>query len=495
MTDPRGKTRQTAVWTRRLLGFLLVYTTWVWAGLRPSFHGVGVATAGMLMVVLFLEGRGAAGRAVWRDPVFFLGLAFLGYLAFQWLNSGRTQYFDVGYRRWTYTNPPLPGWPSAFSRADAVQMLAWFFPAWAIAVAIRTRMMDRRALRGLLMLVACNAGMLAVFGLIQFASGTKSIYWVQPLKGHFFASFAYGNHAAPYFVLAGGLAAGLLYREVFDTANTHSDSPSAMRLRHPWRVVALIPAMILCLVGANMGFSRTGVILAGLLGVFVAGYGWKRAWSLLQPAGRLNFTALSVAVVGCLYFAVAGFGDKGIRSEFTLRQAAPDAARTVWNRIDLELDRRPHFARAAFEIWREHPWFGVGGWGYKYLVADHLPGDFWPALEKRGWANVHVDLLQFLAEFGAVGTGFLLVALGVMIRAALAARMRQPDAFWAMGAASLGLTVLFSFIDIPFRCPAILYVWVALLAAMPAMAQGDPSGGSAARTAPKREKISGRTEP
>ncbi len=487
--------RQGTVCSQMALGFLLVYTTWVWAGLRPSFHEAGVVAAGILLAALFLEGRGAAWHAFRRDPVFYLGLAFLGYLALQWLNTGRTQYFDVGYQRWTYTDPPWPGWPSSFARAEAAQMLAWFFPAWVIAVAIRTRMMDRHVLRRLLMVVACNAGALAIFGLAQFASGTQSIYWLQPLNGHFFASFAYGNHAAPFFVLAGGLAAGLLYREIFDTRSPHGDSPSALRLRHPWRVVILVPTMMLCLIGANMGFSRTGVILAGLLGIFVAGYGWRRGWALLQPAGRLNFAALSLAVIGWLYFAVAGFGEKGIRSEFTLRPAVPDALHTLWDRVDLELGGRPAYVRAALAIWREHPWFGVGGWGYKYLVASHVPQSRWAALEKRGWANVHADLLQFLAEFGVVGTGLLLAALGAMIREVLAVHQCRHNAFCVMGAASLVLTILFSFIDIPFRCPAILYIWVALLAAMPIVGQAHQPIGSAARATPERNGIPGRTEP
>lgn len=486
--------RSTAVWTWRLLAFLLIYTTWAWAGLRPSFHWVGVGAAGILLVAMFLEGRGSAWPAVRRDPVFFLGLAFLGYLAIQWANAGRTQYFDVGYQRWTYTDPPWRGWPSAFARADAAQMLAWFFPAWMIAVTIRSRVLDRHALRRLLTFAACNAGLLAVFGLVQFASGTPAIYWIQPLDGHFFASFAYGNHAGPFFVLAGGLAAGLLFREIFDVRRPSSDGPAALSFRHPWRVAVLVPAAVLCGVGASMGFSRSGVILSVMLGIFAAGYLWMRAWPLLQPAGRLNLAALSLGVLGSLYFLVAGFGSHGIRKEFTLRPAVTGPLRTAWDRIDLELGGRPRFARAAIAIWREQPWFGAGGWGYKYLVASHVPEEQWPLLEKRGWANVHVDFLQFLAEFGAVGMGLLLAALGVLVRDLVAARQCQHNAFCAMGGISLALTVVFSLVDIPFRCPAILYTWVALLAAMPAMGLVGPSGASAAAAGAGQTDISKRTE-
>ena len=489
-----SRLRPEAVWTGRLLAFLLIYTAWAWAGLRPSYHWVGVGTAGVLMVAMFLEGRGSAWPIVRRDPVFFLGLAFLGYLAIQWANAGRTQYFDVGYQRWTYTDPPWRGWPSAFARADAAQMLAWFFPAWMIAVAIRSRILDRHALRRLLTFVACSAGMLAVFGLVQYASGAPAIYWVQPLNSHFFASFAYGNHAGPYFVLAGGLAMGLLFREIFDVRNPSSAGPAPMRFRHPWRVAVLVPAAMLCGVGAGMGFSRAGLILAALLGGFAAGYLWMRAWPLLRPVGRLNLAALSLGVMGTLFFLVMGFGSQGIRKEFALRPAVPGTVRTAWDRINLELGGRPQFARAAVAIWREHPWFGVGGWGYKYLVASHVPKTQWPLLEKRGWANVHVDFLQFLAEFGLVGTGLLLAALGVLIRDLFAARQCRHNAFCVLGGVSLALTVVFSLVDIPFRCPAILYAWVALLAAMPAMGLVRPSGAPAAAAGVWQTDHSQRTE-
>ena len=475
--SPDSGSRPGAAFLFALVGFLLAYTTWAWAGLRPSFHWVGVAASGVLLAGLFIGGRSAAWRAASRDPVFWLGLAFLGFLSLQWMNAGREQYFDVGYQRWMYTAPPWPGWPSAYSRADALQMLTWFFPAWTIAVAIRSRIMDSHGLRRLLMFIVCNAGALAIFGLVQFASGTRAIYWTHPLSSHFFASFAYGNHAAPYFVLTGALAAGLLYREVFDSRSSHADTPSASRLRHPGRVAVLALALLLCLVGANLGFSRAGVILAWMLGFFVAGFGAALGWRVLKPAGRVNFIALTLAVTGSLFFVVAGVGEKGIQSEFTLHVAEPDEVRTLWERVDLELGWRPRFAWAAVSIWREHPWFGAGGWGYKYRIADHVPESLWKHLQARGWANVHFDFLQFLAEFGVVGFGLLLGALGVMARE-MCPRRRACGALGLMGLVGLSLVVVFSVIDLPFRCPAILYTWVALLAALPVVCEAHSLGAA-----------------
>ncbi len=472
---------------------LLIYTIWAWAGLRPSFQVAAVAAAWILLGGLMFGGGAASWRAATRDPVFYLGLLFLLLLVLQWANAGRMQYFDAGYRKWMYMPPRWRGWPSAFAAADARQMLAWFFPAWVLVLVLRSPWLNRRELRSLLMWLAGSAGLLAAFGLVQYLSGTQAIFWRQPLSSHFFASFAYGNHAPAFFVLASALTAGLLYREVFDARHSPADTPSAARLRHPGRVVFLVPVLVLCLLGAFLGFSRAGVILAGLLVAFVVGYGWLRSWRVLQPAARVNFAALSLAVAAVLFFAVASVGETGIRREFRRLALAPGAAPTLWEHVDRELGRRPHFVWAALQIWREHPWVGTGGWGFKYLVAERVPQEFWPALERRGWANVHCDPVQFLAEFGLVGSGLLLAAAGTLACGLCDRRRCRRDALWVMGVAGLGLVVLFSLVDLPFRSPAILYTWVVVLAVLPRLCRssfkalpedGPAPGGAGAPPAP-----------
>lgn len=464
-----GRRRLGAAFILGLLGFLLAYTAWVWAGLRPSMHWAAVAAAGLLLPGVFVVGRAAAWRAIRRDPVFYLGLAFLGFLVLQWANAGRGQYFDVGYQRWMFMPPKWPGWPSAFSPAEAMQMLAWFFPAWVMALAIRAPLLERAALRSLMRFIACNAGLLALFGLVQYWSGTRSMYWRQPWRGRFFASFAYSNHAAPYFLLAGALAAGLLYGEVFDASARRGPRAATVRIRHPGRIAALIPAFLLCLAGANLGLSRSGVILAWTLALFAGGCGAAFLWRRLPPAARLNLAALSLAAAGVLYFVVAGFGAKAIQKEFTLKAtAAPGRGATVREHLMQELGVRPQLAHAAVSIWRSHPWAGVGGWGFKYLLAEQMTEETWRDLRKGGWANVHFDFLQFLAEFGIVGMSFLLGALGTMVSDLFRPSCRR-DVLWAMGGMGLGLVLASSVIDLPFRCPAILYAWVAVLAALPAI--------------------------
>ncbi len=454
---------------RFTLGLLLAYTLWAWAGLRPSFHWGGVGIAVVLLVALVRR----SARALVRDPVFYAGLAFLGLLAIQWANAGRVQYFDVGYQKWMYTVPPWPRWPSAFVRAEARQMLTWFFPAWVIVWTFRAGPWSRRQARGFLRLLAYNAGALAVFGLVQMASGTRAIYWVRPLNGHFFASFPYGNHVGPFFVLAGALSAGLLLTEVMDKRDPVTKRLAIEELRRG-RVTALAATVLLCLVAAVLGFSRTGIILAGGLLMFGLGYSWVRGWGLLTSAGRVNAAALTLAGLAVLCATAIGFGEKGLQREISLKKASAGVDRPVTERLDLELGGRPRFVLAAVTVWLEKPWFGWGGWGYKYRVAEHVSPEDWPRLEKGGWANVHVDLLQFLAEFGLVGVALLLSAL-IPLAVAWVGVAVHRRALWAMAGYGLASTLVASAVDIPFRSPAILYIWLPILAVVPAACRAEES--------------------
>ncbi len=90
----RAESRPGALAVRFWLGFMLAYTAWAWAGLRPSYHWAGVARrwccwrwcCGMRFAPW------CAIRCSGWDCVLRV---FAGAMA----NAGREQYFDVGYHR------------------------------------------------------------------------------------------------------------------------------------------------------------------------------------------------------------------------------------------------------------------------------------------------------------------------------------------------------------------------------------------------------------
>jgi hypothetical protein len=477
------------------LVLILAYLTWVWGGLRLAWLPPSVWAAGFLLMILL-----ASRSRFWgRDLFFYFGLLFLGYLAIQWWNAGRVLFFDVGYNEWRYSPPRHPGWPSAFSRPEAAQMLYWFFPAWVLGLVVRSPAVSRRALSSLLQGMVYSAGLLALFGVIQFLTRTRLQYWLAPTGDGFFASFGYTNHAAAYFVLMGALAAGLLYREIFrsDAFNVggalraatghpgrYSDAiaarsaPPTLRGLQALKAPALAAALLLCLIGANLSLSRAGVILAWALAGFVAVYGLMRGWGKLRGAGRVNLAAATIAVLFVFYFAVAGFGSKDISKEFAVKKPVHHLLFPVLDNLNLALGGRGELDDAAWRMWQDHKLLGVGGWGYRYLLAFYMPKSDWKALaQSAGKANVHCDLLQFLTEFGIVGFGFMLAAVTTLIlslfplpvgeRARVRVSATSRDPLLIMSVIGLSLVVIFSFIDLPFRCPAILCSWIVILAALP----------------------------
>jgi O-antigen ligase len=67
------------------------------------------------------------------------------------------------------------------------------------------------------------------------------------------------------------------------------------------------------------------------------------------------------------------------------------------------------------EMFREHPLFGVGGWGYRHLCTKYMTDDEMKELQTVGGANVHNDFLQFLCEHGLVGFGLLVVIVLLLV--------------------------------------------------------------------------------
>lgn len=447
------------------------YSAWAWAGLRPSLHALTVAMAAALLSGLVIGALRSGRRDLFRDPLLATGLAFLGYLSVQWWNSGRAPYFDVGLRQWTHTPPPHPGWPYGFDRSETAQMIGWFLPAWAAALAARSPMIPLQSLSRVLHAGVYAAGLLAAVGVVQFLAGAAAIYGLTPLSCTFFASFGYSNHAGAYFVLLGAVSVGLIHREVF-----RIDRP-----RSRIRLALVSAAAVACLIGANLSLSRAAVIMAWGLVILATIHAVVRGRAVLSKTAQARYGLAASGVVCALILAVVGVADRAIEDEFLARIpaeggfAGPEGAA-----LDLSLTDRTRLRAAAWRVWGESPWFGVGGWGFRHRAGFQVAPSEWAALRHEGWANVHCDPLQALAEYGLAGSA---IGLGMLACIALPL-VRAWDArngLVLFGVAGLGLVGLSSLIDLPFRCPAILIAWATVASALPRLAGRAGSGNGAGR--------------
>lgn len=454
---------QWSAWEKRLLaliGLLLLYPAWVRGGtyvpIQPPLVWMGLILLLGLMAATRPATLGWRSSFLLKDPVFYLGSAFLALLFVQWLNAGRELVFDSNQAKWLYTPPPIPWLPSAITKPEACEMLVWFFPAWTLLLALRSGLLRRTALRYLYGLMAGSAAFLALFGIVQYLSRTQSIYWIQPLRCPFFASFGYANHAGAFFTLMFAVSAGLLSRR-FVTKQFGG--------RSRW-LVFLSACALLCFLAANLSLSRAAILLVWTLAAFVVLYTLAKTWPILRPAQKLNLIAAAAATALLAGVLLAATGKEDIEKELSTLHPGSRSANLLggeWAML------RP----AAFEMWKDHPAFGVGGWGFRYLLGWYIPQDQWHEI-REGDANVHNDALQFLAEFGAVGAGLMAGTVLVLLVPALKERpWRKPLPLIVL--LGLGATAVQSMIDLPFRSPAILYSWLAILAILPVMASSEES--------------------
>lgn len=438
-----------------LVPVILVFTTWAWGGMKPGLYAVSTILSAVLLGLVLTAFFQTRQSFLWRDPVFAAGLLFLAYLSLQWWNSGRVLYFDAGWAQWKHAPPPFPGLPSGFVRSETAQMIAWFFPPWVLALALRSPFLGGHARRMILRIVVWSGGLLALLGVVQFAAGLKAPFAAGDGASPFFASFGYTNHAAAFFLMIAALAAGQLYREM-----VRVDRPVSGPL-----AVSLGLALVLCLAGVNLSLSRAGVILSWGFAFFAAGFVLWRGWPVLSKVRRVKHVAASAGLLVALVLIVAGLADTAILGEFGIGSRAADGSRPG-GALNLSMGGREKLRALGWRVWSEAPLFGVGGWGFRHRAAFQLSPEAWDLLKRKGWANVHCDPLQYAAEFGLVGSAFGLAALAGLLVPAFRA-IRLGGSLMVLGGAGLALVAALSLIDIPFRCPAILMTWTSILAALP----------------------------
>lgn len=398
-----------------------------------------------------------------KDPVFYFGVVLLGFLLIQWINGPLELTFDETESIYKYTDPKIAGMPFCVDQSEAVQVLIWFIGVFASLLAVRHAIGPTGKLT-LLSILVVNGALLSVLGFIQLVSSPDKLFWYRPMSVYFFSTFGYPNHAGAFFVLTSAINIGIFLRELF-----HED-----RVNHPYLygITLFLNAM-----GAYGSLCRAAIVLESLLLVFGLIYGVL----LLRFRISRGFASALVAVflvIGLVVFKFLPDSGSGFSKE--VATITSKAMSTVY-----EGDRK-QLADAALDIWRDHPWTGVGGWGFRRYVALYIGEDNWDLLKEAGKSNVHNDILQFLCEHGAIGGG-LIIALAVALLVHLVIRLigmkrrTEPEIevqrCWffsispvvVMSLVGCACVVVHSTIDLPFRSTAVLFTWFIALACLPGL--------------------------
>ena len=395
-----------------------------------------------------------ARQRFWRDPITLAGGLFLLLLVVQWANSNRPLIVDPLLQTWIYGSPPIAWLPSSVSRPEAAEMLRWFFPAWTIALAARHLPVPEASSRSrLLQAVIIAASVLAAGSMIQFAVAT---YWgigQIPSQSYFIASFGYANQAGSFFLLCFCIALGNTF-----SALLHQHSRQ--------RQITTAICCLLCLGGALVTLSRSAILMA-LATIIIA-----VCYLLLvhRPEGgrAANFDRIMIALatVVAVFLLFDPLFGRSVSEELGRRNRQMDGFSLPANWTYSAVDSiRPLYRTIAIGILRDHPWFGAGGWAARHLGMMYVPARLHPLLQTDGAANTHNDLLQFLSEFGFVGMALLGGVIAIMAAPMVnnsRAIMQSPRVFFCL--LGLLLVMIHSTVDLPFRSPAVLFLWTLTLA-------------------------------
>jgi len=215
-----------------------------------------------------------------------------------------------------------------------------------------------------------------------------------------------------------------------------------------WNAV-MLGGFVLSLVGTWASGSKTALVAAMIALAFAAE-------SLARPSGssgrtrrrgRLAVLAIACAAAGVLLFALRDTGP-ALRIGWILPRASLDSvagfSRMLWD--------RGGYGRAAVEMIRSHPWFGVGLGAFPLIVGDyqfsHLGGPLAPD-NAQNWIRHN------LAELGAVGSlGWMVWAVCLAIAVFRRPNRARDRSAGIVGGALIGI-VLVSQVGMPTQNAAV----------------------------------------
>jgi len=443
-------------------------TMHVWS--QGISFGLGLAAFSLALLPRNYRGKYVDGppfrflpsRKLIHYPIFWMGLAVLGYILLQALNpawvyrtNGRYWWLEsVHFAKW------LPsGMDTPFAKASPWRTLMVAATALMTVCAIWIGFTRRRALHALLVVLVLNGVAFAIVGIAEKLTGTKEILWFIPGKpDYFFAAIIYKNHAAEYLnlVLAATLGLALWHRDQSGRRLKRAD-PSAVFLL---AALALFFADVFTTsrLGLMLG---TAALLAGL-----AAYGLLlivQRPAAGSPAPLLVTLSLLAVFLG---LGLSQVDWSRLSERFRVLYAERRFSTSVANRIQAR--------DATWDMFLAHPLKGWGAGGFRYgfpLFQEKYPKIYthqvWDGQklvpEHMSWEYAHNDYVQCLAEFGLLG-GALIGAIGIywIVQMVRHRYWSHPVGFAAVLAA--GLTAIHCWADFQMHNPANLITLGAILA-------------------------------
>jgi O-antigen ligase len=348
-----------------------------------------------------------------RDPLLYVTLAFILLLVVPLLNRGLCPVCDYPeIMKGRSPDPSIPFAPFCVDLAEHFNVMLWFVPALTAMLTVR-HALSHSGKRMLMEMLVWNAAALAVLGFIQQSSGAEAPLWNKSSRsGQFFSTFGYVNMGGAYFAMMFAFAVGVWLTRVAEVAKLPPiDKGLSIAQQLVSRLIRahypLIPAaLIMYAVLATL--CRAAMLCMIVLAALAFLY-YECSLFFARSDRVKNMKKVAIGLVGGTLVVISMFifGPRDWTRELD----------TVTSHalLDRVTGKAQYHSRVAMEMFREHPLFGVGGWGYRHLCTTYMTDEEMKELQTVGGANVHNDYLQFLCEHGLVGLGLLVVIVLLLV--------------------------------------------------------------------------------
>lgn len=391
-----------------------------------------------------------------RFPVFWLGLALLTLIAIQALNPAWV-YTTDGKDWWLRGVRAMPWLPTGIEvpvkEGGPWRTLIIYASAWLLVCAVWVGFTRRHTFQILFTTLVANGFALAGAGMLQRLKGNGRILGLfEAPTSYFVATIPYKNHAAAYFNILLGLAAGLSFWHF-------GRSLRRLEKSSPAGVFAFMAVAIAIMV--LFSFSRAGTILMLAQTVIVLVIYLVRA-ARTPPDQQSHLTTVLVVVLLGSFVWLGSYSMKIGRVTVSLdRLLTSDRMVSITNRGIAH--------QATWEMARDRLAFGwgAGSFGYYFPVyqQQHPEIYHYPDGRRAFWEHAHNDYLEWLAEIGIVGLGLLALAAAYLIWITFK-RYAWENPLVVFALLGLATTLAHAWVDFPFRNPAVLTTWCVLLPAL-----------------------------
>lgn len=303
-------------------------------------------------------------------------------------------------------------------------------------------------------LLLSGAGM-GLVAILQDLSEAKTVLWTYPSSNaHFWGSFFYRNQAGAYLNLILVAAAFLFFYHAYKTRqHLRSGGPHFLCF---FLYFATATSIGLAL---SRGGILFGLILSVVFVVLLVIYG-------IQSLFHLRSLTLALVTVLCL--GASGYTVTRYIDLDAIQDRFGDIEATVEN---ADQDARTLSTRATWDMAQARLELGWGPGSFRYIFPMYqreYPRLFYGRFDKRKqeWVGrkmyryAHNDIVQFVAEYGLIGSGLIFGSIALLVLQALYHSKGQVFAV-LMLVTGVSQAFAHAFVDFIFNSPA---YWMALLA-------------------------------